>query len=434
MFNTYTAAGGGPETWRPDFQYFGMQFLQVTGLPEGYPVTADLITGLRLMGDTPFAGSVTTSNERINRIHRMAQYSFASNTLSIFTDCPGREKQSYPADYTMVMGAIERNHELASYLRGHMRHLAEGQSMADTFMRGNVALKVPVHDVGFAGQFGDEINWGNGIILVPAFLYELYGDTDTMATYYDEMVLFHDYIVREKAGAGALPDHIVNAALSDWVSVQQTSGQISGTWGYYVMTEKLAMMAGLTGHDEDAAKYAALAEDIKAAFNAQFYNTGLKRYATDGGSGGTTGATQVAQALALDAGLVPELRSRGRPRLPRREHLRLQPVRRRWAAPVGRHHWARPDRPGAHGRWPRRCPLGRAPAGRAAQLRVLPGTDRHEPGRVHDDRRAMEPRRVEEPHDPRPDRGVVPRRPGRHPRGRGLHAVPRAGDQAAARG
>jgi alpha-L-rhamnosidase len=168
-----------------------------------------------------------------------------------------------------------------------------------------VALKVPVHDVGFAGQFGDEINWGNGIILVPAFLYELYGDTDTMATYYDEMVLFHDYIVREKAGAGALPDHIVNAALSDWVSAEQTSGQISGTWGYYVMTQKLAMMAGLTGHDADATEYAALAEAIKAAFNAQFFNTTLRRYAANGGSGGTTGATQVAQALALDAGLVP---------------------------------------------------------------------------------------------------------------------------------
>jgi alpha-L-rhamnosidase len=306
MFNTYTAAGGGPETWRPDFQYFGMQFLQVTGLPADYPVTTDLITGFRLQGDAPASGTVTTSNERVNRIHRMAQYSFASNTLTIFTDCPGREKQSYPADYTMVMGAIERNFELASYLRGHMRHFAEGQSMADTFMRGNVALKVPVHDVGFAGQFGDEINWGNGIILVPAFLYELYGDADTMATYYDEMVLFHDYIVREKAGAGALPDHIVNAALSDWVSAQQTSGEISGTWGYYVMTDKLAKMATLTGHAADAAEYAALAQAIGDAFNARFYNTALKRYATNGGAGGTTGATQVAQALALDAGLVPE--------------------------------------------------------------------------------------------------------------------------------
>jgi alpha-L-rhamnosidase len=304
MFNTYTAAGGGPETWRPDLQYFGMQFLEVRGLPEGYPVTTDLITGFRLTADLPVSGTVTTSNERINRIHRMAQYSFYSNMMTVFTDCPGREKQSYPADYTMVMGAIERSSDLASYLRGHMRHFAEGQSMADTPIRGNIGLKVPVHDVGFGGNFGSEINWGNGIIYVPAFLYELYGDLDTAATYYDEMVLYHDYVMRQLDGAGT---RIVNAGLSDWVSAQQTSGLITGTWGYYVMTEKLATLAELTGRDEDAAEYAALAEEIKAAFNARFYNSDLKLYAADGGSGGINGATQVAQAVALDAGLAPEV-------------------------------------------------------------------------------------------------------------------------------
>ena len=141
VFNTYTAAGGGHETWHPEFQYFGMQWVQVTGLPEGYQVTTRLLKGLRLQADTPFAGSVKTSNERINRIHRMVQYSFASNIMSVFTDCPGREKLSYPADYTMPMGAIERNHELAAFMRTTMRHLVEGQSIADTPMRGNVALE-----------------------------------------------------------------------------------------------------------------------------------------------------------------------------------------------------------------------------------------------------------------------------------------------------
>ncbi len=71
------------------------------------------------------------------------------------------------------------------------------------------------------------------------------------------------------------------------------------------MTTKLAEMARLTGHDADAAKYAALAADIKTAFNAHFYNSTLRRYTADGDAG-TTGATQTAQALALDAGLVPE--------------------------------------------------------------------------------------------------------------------------------
>ncbi|MGN9908833.1 family 78 glycoside hydrolase catalytic domain [Phytohabitans sp. LJ34] len=302
LFNTYTTAGlPGGETWHPDFNYFGMQWVQVTGLPEGYVPTADTIKGLRLQATTPVAGEVTTSNARVNRVNKMVRYSFAANVMSVFTDCPGREKLSYPADYTMPMGAIHRNHQLAAYMRTSMHHLVEGQSKADTPMFGNVALKTPVYDWGYTGRFGDEINWGNAIILVPAMLYELYGDTQTMARYYDQMVDFADYIQRQKVLTG--PDaHIVDAALADWVSAEQTSGRITGTWGYYVMIAKLAMMARLTGHAADADRYDALAADIKEAFNAHFYNTELRRYT----AAGNAGATQAAQALALDAGLVPD--------------------------------------------------------------------------------------------------------------------------------
>ncbi|MED7931670.1 family 78 glycoside hydrolase catalytic domain [Nonomuraea sp. LP-02] len=305
LFNTYTTAGlRGGESWHPDFNYFGMQWVQVTGLPEGFTPDKSLIKGVRLQADTPVAGQVTTSSARINRIHKMARYSFASNIMSVFTDCPGREKLSYPADYTMPMGAIHRNHDLAAYLKTTMRHLVEGQSLADTPMRGNVALKTPVYDWGYSGRFGDEINWGNAIILVPAMLYELYGDTETMSRHYDRMVDFADYIQRQKAGTGENA-HIVDATLADWVSADQTSGRITGTWGYYIMITKLAKMAELTGHADDATRYQALAADIKTAFNGHFYNRELRRYTADGDAG-TTGATQTAQALALDAGLVPD--------------------------------------------------------------------------------------------------------------------------------
>jgi alpha-L-rhamnosidase len=305
LFNTYTTSGAdGGRAWHPDFNYFGMQWVQVTGLPDGFTPTKDLITGLRLQAVTPTAGTVITSNPRINRIHTMARYSFAGNIMSVFTDCPGREKLSYPADYTMPMGAIHRNYHLDAYLRTTMRHLVEGQSVADTPMAGNVALKTPVYDWGYSGRFGDEINWGNAIILVPSFLHELYGDTTTMARYYQQMIAFADYIQREKAGTGS-DAHIVDAALADWVAADQTSGRITGTSGYYAMIGKLAEMARLTGHIDDAKKYEAQAVDIKIAFNAHFYNQSLHRYTTDGNAG-VTGATQTAQALALDAGLVPD--------------------------------------------------------------------------------------------------------------------------------
>ncbi|GGN44228.1 alpha-L-rhamnosidase [Actinoplanes campanulatus] len=296
LFNTYTTAGlRGGETWRPDFNYFGMQWVQVTGLPLDYVPTEETITGLRVQAETPLAGAVTTSNARVNRIHRMAWYSFAGNIMSVFTDCPGREKLSYPADYTMPMGSIHRNFDLSAYLRTHQRHLVEGQSLADTPMRGNVALKTPVYDWGYTGRFGDEINWGDAIILVPGFLHRLYGDVSTAGRHYPRMVAFADYIARQKAVG-----NIVDAALADWVSAEPVSGRITGTWGYYLMIKELASLAGLTGHTDDAASYAALAADIRTAFNNAFWDPARRLFADNGA------VSQSAQALALDAGLVPD--------------------------------------------------------------------------------------------------------------------------------
>lgn len=304
LFYTYTTAGrAGGETWHPEFNYFGMQWVQVTGLPDGFTPSPDLITGLRLQTNVPVGGTFTSSNARLNRVHKMARYSFASNMLSVFTDCPGREKLSYPADYTMPMGAIYRNFHLHALLRTSMRHLVEGQSIADTSMAGNVALKTPVYDWGYSGRFGDEINWGNAIVLVPSLLYDMYGDTDMMATYYEQMTDFVNYIRREKTQG-----HIVDAALADWVAADEsTSGRITGTWGYSLTIKAMARMADLTGHTTDADSYESLATEIRGAFNYAFYNDDRGCY-TNTGNNGTSNATQAAQAFALDAGLVPNER------------------------------------------------------------------------------------------------------------------------------
>ncbi|KAF1948694.1 bacterial alpha-L-rhamnosidase, partial [Byssothecium circinans] len=278
VFNTYTTAGrAGGETWHPDFNYFAMQWVQVTGLPADYRPNPDMMTGVRLQADVPVAGSFTSSNTRINRIHNMSRYSFASNLLSVFTDCPGREKLSYPADYIMPMGAIHRNVNLNAFLRTTMRHL------------------------GYTGRFGDEINWGNAIVLVPSILHDLYNDTTVMASYYQQMTNFVNYIQREK-----VQEYIVDAALADWVEDDdRTSGRITGTWGYYLTIKAMANMANLTRHATDAGHYTNLASKIRKAFYDAFFNERSGRY-TNFGNNSTLNATQTAQALALDAELVLE--------------------------------------------------------------------------------------------------------------------------------
>ena len=76
--------------------------------------------------------------------------------------------------------------------------LVEGQSKAG-LDAGNVALKTPVYDWGYSGQFGDEINWGSSIVQVPYLLYKLYGDTQTMRDHFDAMKTYMDFVARRKA-------------------------------------------------------------------------------------------------------------------------------------------------------------------------------------------------------------------------------------------
>ncbi len=97
----------------------------------------------------------------------------------------------------------------------------------------------------------------------------------------------------------------MDAALADWIASENTSGRITGTWGYHQIADRMARMAALIGRDADASEYRNLASNIKGAFNDAFYNEPLGRYTAEGDQG-TGGATQAAQALALDEGLVPQ--------------------------------------------------------------------------------------------------------------------------------
>lgn len=291
VLHTYTAAGlPGGETWQPSFQYFAMRFLEVTA-----PAQPG-ITALQLRADAAPAGELSTSDARIDRLHRMAHFSVAANLMSVLTDCPGREKLAYGADYTHPMGVLSRHFDLRAQLRTMQRHLVEGQAGRGPGT-GNVALKAPVYDWGYTGNFGDEVNWGNAIVLVPWLLYELYGDTATMADCYRNMVDYLDYVRRRKAH-----EHVVTGPLGDWVAAEETAGALTGTWGYHCTARRMADMAGILGRSADSREYSALAEQIAAAFHDRFFEPDLGCYTGDGTA---AGATQAAQALPLETALVP---------------------------------------------------------------------------------------------------------------------------------
>ncbi len=106
------------------------------------------------------------------------------------------------------------------------------------------------------------------------------------------------------------PRHIVSFGLGDWCPPNSQDGYghecpipVTSTGYYYANCRMLARIAALLGKPEDASRYTARAEEIKAAFTRTFYDADTARIA-DGG--------QTAQACALFQGLVAAGRGRAR--------------------------------------------------------------------------------------------------------------------------
>ena len=73
---------------------------------------------------------------------------------------------------------------------------------------------------------------------------------------------------------------------------------------YYQCVDLVAREAKILGRTEDAAKYAAVAEKVKAAVNARYLAPNGNRFYA--GSGAFAGGLQTLNALALNIGIVPD--------------------------------------------------------------------------------------------------------------------------------
>lgn len=303
VFDTYTTSGDpAGERWYGEFRYYGFQYVQVSGLPPGFVPDAGMLTGLHTRAAVEVSGEVTTSSDLVNRLHRMSTYSIASNMQAVFTDCPNREKLGWLADMIQSMPAIDRAFDMSSYLVHMARVMREAQVVSGSDA-GLVPAIAPEY-IGFGGGFRDDVNWGGAVVLTPWWLWKEHGDTRTMAEQYPSMMSYLEFVRRVQAGTG-VDAHLVNGGLGDWAASDSTTpALLTGTAGYHQITAKLAEMADALGRPADAAELRGLAAEIRKAFNHRFFNSRLRAY-TNLGNAGTTGS-QAADALALNAGLVPD--------------------------------------------------------------------------------------------------------------------------------
>jgi hypothetical protein len=297
---SYTLKGVGEELWTPRFTYYGFRYAQMEGaVPAGQNTSGDEpqvleLTLLHTRNSSPSVGSFECSNPLFNRIFELINWAIKSNLASVPTDCPHREKLGWLEQSHLMGGSIQYNFEILNLYNKLVDDMIEAQ------LESGLIPDIAPEYVPFEGGFRDSPEWGSAGVILPWLLYKWYGDRSAMERAFPMMKRYVAYLQRRAAG------NILTHGLGDWYDLgpnppgtsQLTPLGLTATAIYYHDLMLLAEMEAVFGRTEEAGNYGNLAQEIRQAFNREFFDAERKIYAT---GSQTSNAVPLALGLTADA-------------------------------------------------------------------------------------------------------------------------------------
>jgi alpha-L-rhamnosidase len=312
----YTLSGEGREQWAPKFGYRGLRYVQVEGYP-GRPAL-DALSAELMHSQVNADASFTSSNELLNKIQAAARYTLLNNLFGNQTDTPTYEKNGWTGDAQASSLAAILNFDVSRVWTKWLADFRDAQSA-----KGEIPEIVPstpyygYEDTpGWAAVWGPVPPWDAATFILPWEMYQAFGDRRILADMYATQKALVDY-----TGTYFAPEKLSyrnphNFMLGEYASVmpaggliaalrQQPNGPIDATASayYFHMLDLLAQSAALLGKTEDQAKYRALAEQVRTAYNARYWNATGEYYKMPAP---TPGFAQTPNILAIAFGLIPD--------------------------------------------------------------------------------------------------------------------------------
>jgi len=291
---TYTLKGMGVEAWHPRFSYTGFRYVQVETRGPNSEATVPVVVKIagRFLHDA-FAGDgqFTSSSDLLNRIHTLIDRAILSNSVSVLTDCPTREKLGWLEQTHLAGASIMYNYDVSGL------YAKMAADMRDAQTADGLVPDIAPEFTTFPGDFRDSPEWGAAVILSPWTAYQFYGDLDLLRDEYPAMQRYAEYL------RGKAQGHLLLYGLGDWYDIgpkspgrsQLTSAGVTATAIYYQELMALAGVASQLKRSVEAKDYAIEARDVQDAFNARFFHADTNQYDT---------GSQTANAMPLVVGLV----------------------------------------------------------------------------------------------------------------------------------
>lgn len=300
----YICKGEGPEKWNPRFTYFGFRFAQVSGLKKA--PEKEMLTAKVIYSAVEEVGTFACSEENINKLHELSQWSIIGNIHSIPTDCPHREKCGWTGDAHAMIQPMIYNYDAQRFFQKYMfdmrssarteqEELYFGYDFHDRSIvkkpRGVPTMIVPgKRTSGCASP-----DWGTAMVQIPWYLYLYYGDRILLEDFYPDMKFWVEYI------EGIKEEGIIPHGLGDWCPPGGNGNidcpvSFSSSAFHILDVSIMEQAAGLLGKEEDYNAYTMLLRQLKADFNQRFFDL----------ESGNYGDSQTANVMALDMDIVPE--------------------------------------------------------------------------------------------------------------------------------
>jgi len=337
-------AGEGAGAFEPRHTVHGFQYARITRDATGMDLTPLDHAGVTMQvvhSDLPQTGDFTCSDEDLNVLHRIGEWSFLGNAVDVPTDCPTRERLAWTGDYQVFISTATRLRDVLGFSRKWLRSVRDDQledGRIANFSPDGRRIKNHLDDQ-FAMMTGSA-GWGDAIVAVPWELYEAYGDEAVLAENWDAMVRWVQWALEmarttrhhERVKASATPEpyeqylwdgtfhwgewtepkkrdaegHLIDPVQDNPMAwFMEDKGEV-GTAYLYRSAATLGRIAEVLGQPEDAARYTAIAESVRDAWRLAYLR-----------DDGTTAAdTQASYVRALSFGLLPmESRSHAADRL-----------------------------------------------------------------------------------------------------------------------
>ncbi|MGW1030024.1 family 78 glycoside hydrolase catalytic domain [Streptomyces sp. NPDC002577] len=257
----YTLAGGAVEL-QPEFTFHGFRYAEIDTSPG---VTIEAVGVEVVASDLRRIGEFHCSDDRLNTLYNNVVRSQRGNFLAVPTDCPQRdERLGWTGDIMAFAPTACATFDSRAFLDSWLTDLGIEQRPdgAVPMVIPDVPLgDLPPTELPFAGTAA---GWGDAATVVPAALFDAYGERSLLGRHYAAMRAWVEFTIDHLDDDGTWSG---NAQLGDWLdpAAPPEDPARATTDSAYVATAFVAHSARLLsdaarelGHVDDAERYADL--------------------------------------------------------------------------------------------------------------------------------------------------------------------------------